>query len=436
MENLFMHAFALCILVSCSAIFAQYDLINNTVFDCLVQAPHGSNYIQVAQDIHDEFYNATQEKLTQTEAHLIRYADTKIPTLKSKFIGGGHNVLEQFISNPELNHVVHKIIEIERREAQLGRYTLVHGQYWFLQFFEDLYTHLFKTLTNIIPKDFFFLRFKNLKFNGADAFKRKLRKNRKVRRNLIKKGTPGYYAHYGNTKQNRNYLLFTNYALFNNKFGSSSARYIAKGDAENGVSTHLNEQVVFEKFGLDNYYSSFAYDLAILKNKHDQLVTNGHRKFGHPVVISFEAKMLSKVAYISWTGQRVPFHISYVKKTYSVKEALETLRTNPYSLQYISAAKGYSTTLDGDHNEFSVVLSLDGTLKPNNGIYLFSIPPVSDAKWQAYCAERDTLFARITQAIEEQTYGEICTDYWQGLIDAWYSNDFSLWEQIQDFFNI
>jgi hypothetical protein len=353
-------------------------------------------------------------KPSQTEAHFIRYAAKKLHFLRMHLWNG--NALSAFENDPVLRQVIHDIIAIEKREAQKGNYTFVHGQPWELHFFEELYTFLWQTVTGVPVKDFFFLRFKHFYFDSIAQFKNKLDKHKKKHAHYLKYGTNGYYTHSTHGHTNQNYLMFLNYALFNNQFGSSSARYIAKGDSENGISKYLWVSNMFTYLGLDEYYQQFAFELEQLKNEHRGLTQQTQQTYGHPLVISINPHMLDKVVYISWAGEKEQFGLQDGTTTQDVKYVLNLLRTDPYAL----ADESSGQYIHSDRNEFALILSLDGALKPNNGICMYSVPPVERHAWQSYCKKRDALFTRMKESILAQKYGIIDKGYWQSVLKILY----------------
>lgn len=389
-----------------SGLTAVQPFINpSTIIETLLnENPLSQNISQLAQTL----FAKHKGKLSQTEAHFIRYAEKKLDSLRMQ-IWNSTNVLSAFEKDPVLRQVMHDIITIEKREAKKGNYTFVHGQPWMLNFFEELYTFLWQAVTGVNTKDFLFLRFKNIYFGNVQQFKDKLNKHKKKHEYYLKHGTGGYYTSgiYGNT--NRNYIMFLNYALFNNQFGSSTARYIAKGDSENGISKYLQIDMIFSCLGLKDYYQQFARELEQLKNEHEKITQQKQQQYGHPLVISINPTMLNKVVYVSWTGIKEKFGLANGGKTADVKQVLDLLRTDPYALA------DFGQYIHSDHNKFSFILSLDGALKPNNGVFMYSIPPVEKQKWQAYCKKRDDLFKRIKQSILTEQCGSVDTGYWQSV---------------------
>ncbi len=378
------------------------------VYDQVFNQGHASNFNALGLGLYN-FYQRHNLPISQTEAHLIRHVQKKRDSVVPTSFGCTTNLLRAFIDDSILRQVAYDIIAIEKREAALGRYTFVHGQPWFLQFYEDLYTFLWQTVTGIAAKDFYFLRFKNLYNHNIHQ---KLAKSKKNRVAYIRKGTPGYY-----NKKDSNYLMFLNYALFNNQWGSSSARYIAKGDSENGVRKWLTTRKMFYYHGLDTYYDAFAHELELLRKKHHKLTQHKKQTYGNAFVISCEPQMVDKVVYTSWIGTKTNLWFANNTKTDRVKKIVDTLRTNPFALA--DEMSGYYH--HSDHIEFCLVLSLDGGLKPNNGVYFFNIPPVKKRVWDKYIAERDALFARIKQSIAQQEYGQVDSSYWQTVVQALYA---------------
>ncbi|MEX0849048.1 MAG: hypothetical protein WD055_02370 [Candidatus Dependentiae bacterium] len=391
--------------------FSTQSLTNpSIIIETLLNAQPYQNVDQLAQTLLTKHKN----NMSQTEAHFITYAQKKINSIRMN-VWNSVNYLTAFESDPVLRQVMHDIITIEKREAKKGNYTFVHGQPWILHFYEELYTFLWKTITKTNVQDFLFLRFKNLYFSDAQQFIDKLNKHKKKHFYYLKHGTHGYYAGGTSGKTNQNYIMFLNYALFNNQFGSSSARYMAKGDSENGISKWLKISNIFDYLGLENYYLPFKNELKQLKKNHKRLTQQKNQQYGHPLVISISPSMLNKVVYISWTGNKQQFNLANGKKTTNVKQVLDLLRTNPYAL-----ADQYSGYMNSDRNEFSMILSLDGALKPNNGIYVYSIPPVEQQKWSSFCKKRDALFTRIKQSIIAQAFGSTNTQYWQSVVKILY----------------
>ena len=390
-----------------SGLAAVQAFVNpSAIIETLLNAHPFKDIGQLAQGL----FAKHKGKLSQTEAHFIRYAEKKLNSLRMQ-VWGGANALSVFEKDPVLRQVMHDIIAIEKREAQKGNYTFVHGQPWMLNFFEELYTFLWQTVTGVNTKDFLFLRFKHFYFDSIKQFKDKLDKHKKKHEYYLKHGTGGYYACGMNGNTNRNYIMFLNYALFNNQFGSSTARYIAKGDSENGISKYLQIENMFGYLGLEHYYQQFAQELEQLRQEHEKLTQKSQQTYGHPLVISISQAMLNKIVYVSWTGKKERFGLADGGKTADVKQVLDLLRQDPYAL-----ADDYSGQyIRSDRNEFSFILSLDGALKPNNGVCMYSIPPVEKQKWQAYCKKRDALFKRIEQSILAQRYGAIDTGYWQSV---------------------
>ncbi len=410
MASLLMRIILIIALTNYSGLVAVQAFVNpSSIIEMIFNAaPQGVDKIATT------LFAKYKGNLSQTEAHFIRYATKKLNSLRMQL--GGGNALSVFETDPIVRQVMHDIIAIEKREAQKGNYTFVHGQPWELNFFEELYTFLWRTVTGSNTKDFLFLRFKHFYFDSVAQFKDKLDKHKKKREYYLKHGTGGYYAYGSYGKTNRNYIMFLNYALFNNQFGSSSARYIAKGDSENGISKYLQADMMFRYLGLDDYYQPFAYELEQLKQEHEKLTQTSQQTYGHPLVISINPKVLNKVVYVSWTGKKERFGLADGGKTADVKQVLDLLRTDPYRL-----ADDYSGQyIRSDRNEFSIILSLDGALKPNNGVCMYSIPPVEKQKWQAYCKKRDALFARIKASILSQRYGTTDAGYWQSVCKILY----------------
>lgn len=369
---------------------------------------------------HDEIYisqlarklfQANQDNLSQTEAHFIMHAHKKLESLRMDV--GCLNVLSAFEKDPVLRQTMHKMIALEKREAQKGNYTFVHGQPWVLHFFEELYTFLWQVVTQRKVDNFLFLRFKRLYFDNIQDFTTKYAKHIKNYNHYLNHGTNGYYASSYGGRTNQNYLMFLNYALFNNQFGSSSARYIAKGDSENGIGKALSIETIFSYFGLRGCYDEFASELESLKQDHEKLTQKKHQQYGHSMLISIAPTMVNKLVYVSWTGVKHKFSLADGNKTEDVKQILDILRSNPYQLSttsYISV----------DHNEFSLILSLNGALKPDNGFWVHSIPPVSQKTWDAYCKKRDALFKRIERTIQQKCMIPLTRVYWQSVIQIMY----------------
>lgn len=300
---------------------------------------------------------------TQTEYHLAAASDADYD--RDLF-----ETILPYASNPELKRMFNSLNAKAHELEKQGYATFVHGQRWEYQLSEDLFTYLWQLDSNKSAKDFMFAHVKD-PATFADRTTEEA-----IHTDAIKNGRPDGFG----AKDNRQRLLFLNYAFFGNTSdrGSSTAHYIRAND---NVNDHIriNTKDIFNYFNKNNIHEKYKTELDALQKQHQKL-TN----FGNCFLIAVPKDQVDQSILTVKPGG--------YKRTIKPSQALELLKSG----------KNKSTEKI-DQIEFCLPMtnSQYGGLNPESGIKIFDFNAVPQQEWQDYMKKRNALFSKIARDVHQ-----------------------------------
>ncbi len=313
--------------------------------------------------------------LSQTEQHITANIDALFSYLRGCENWGYRSW--QYLNNPDLLAMNMQIIIKERELNNKGYYTFIHGQRWEYHLAEQWYRFLWELRNQQPTDDYVFLHLK------PEVDQTELDKEQKIRERLLTYGRCCYDCPEGEELRQR--ILFINYALFGNitNEDSSSAHYCAKNYNHRSIQISLDNVFNFHEYSL--YYATYKQELKELEHEHKSL-----SEYGNMLLIAIPQDILKDCVYSCRSGGgKQGVYIHEVGETDDINSIMNALRTDAKKVN------------NSDQVEFSMPMTWDFTLNPNNGIKIFSFNAADQKKLAAFNKKSDALFKKIKQDIEQ-----------------------------------
>jgi len=289
--------------------------------------------------------------LSQTELVLAKHFYDKI----------WHN----YTQDPLVIDMCHHVIMKELEEQKKGRYTFVHGQPWQFNLSEEVYTTLWYELHNMPCNKYIFARFRKISLNEQE-----LQKHIALRSNMMLCGRNN--ATYNKTGET---VLCVNFGLFSNYSATNSFDYFLTSNYSRYFKFGLD--YIFKQLNVEKYYHQFEQELHDLALEHAQLTS-----YGHILIFSIASDLVDKLIYPSNGFFNKDANVLSSHNVSTVKQLIDTLRTNPLS-----------SGMDGYH--FCLVLTKDCALIPNNGLDVYEFNAVDKTAMDAFQKKKKTLMDTI-----------------------------------------
>ncbi len=277
-------------------------------------------------------------------------------------------IVPNYIDNTELTRMVNAIIAQENTLKE-NYYTFIHGQRSSYLLAEHLYTFLKQQHSNDNP-EFLYLHV-NKEVNDKKTEK-------KLRKYLLANGR--------NNDEDRQRILFVNYALFANdtNSGSNSAHYIIQNHNVGAISISFEE--IFKNNNIEHLYFKYQSRLRQLYNEYKSL-----NQYGTCILIAVPKSTIHKHLYtaVSGGGKRA-VDIKGHGYTYDIRLILKTIEESPELIK------------DTDQLEFCIPMTTDknGGLNPESGIKIFPFSAANPSALDAWYAQVHALFDEIQKDIQ------------------------------------
>ncbi len=202
----------------------------------------------------------------------------------------------------------------------------------------------------------------------------------------------------------RQHLLFMNYALFGNTDnpGSSSIYYAVDNDNAGRINIALKN--VLNYLGHKDIYNKHEKQLEELEQEHQ-----GLSKYGAMVVIGVpEDKLADCVYFTTFGGPKKKIHIEGIGETDDIKTIIATLRNNPEKIK------------DSDRLEFALTMTQDehGGLNPKSGIKVYMFDAADPEKLAVFRKKEHLLLEQIKQEIRQKKSEKSAVTASQFICDA------------------
>lgn len=289
--------------------------------------------------------------LSQTEIVLAKHFYDKI----------WHN----YMQDPLVIDMCHRIIIKEIEEQKKGRYTFVHGQQWQFDLSEDVYTTLWHELHNMPCNKYIFARFRR-----SPLSEKELEKHLALRNNMVLYGrNNASYCKAGET------ALCVNFGLFSNYSSTNTFDYFLTNSYDPYFKFGLD--YIFKQLNIKKYYHQFKQELDDLALEHARLTS-----YGHILMFSVASELVNKIIYPSQSCFDMYTHVLSSHDVSTVKQLIDSLRSNLLSSNY----EGY---------HFCLVLTKDCALIPNNGVDVYEFNAVDKAIMNAFQKKKKDLMDKI-----------------------------------------
>ncbi len=301
---------------------------------------------------------------------------SSLPTVKH--IERYRKSIAQFIDNNAfssnflsmLDRTFRKEVELEKS----GYIAFKHAQRWGYGLPEKWFTTLWAITKEKSITDFIFLHVKPLLKDNNFADETEMRER------LLTSGR--------SSTDDRQHLLFMNYALFGNtdNLGSSSVSYAA--DNSNVGSINVSLENVFNYLGHEDIYKKYEKQLQGLEQEHQ-----GLSKHGSMVVVGVpENKLADSVYFTTSGGPKKKIHIEGIGETDDIKAIIRTLRHAPEKIK------------DSDQMEFALIMTQDkhGGLNPESGIKVHLFDAADPERLAVFRKKESLLLEQIKQEIRQE----------------------------------
>ena len=286
--------------------------------------------------------------------------------------------LKNKVDSSALHEMIMYVVNVEADEQQRGNYTFVHAYPWKLHFLQDIGAEL-RSIKFGQSNKVAALRF------DSELKKSTLEKHTLLRRTLLSKGIS--FMDY-DQRLFQKYSLSLNSALFCNKDGSNTLKYLLDDDCERPVELDLEQ--MFHKLDMKPYFDRYHSEFLELQKLHHEA-----SNFGAGLVLSFTPEMLKHSVYVcNGNGRKRKVHIEGLGDTDDIQQIIDTLRKSPEKIDNL------------DNLEFVFVLTKDCALNHEvmeKGAYKTIPFNLADKqKLALYEQKRDALIVKIKSDLEDQ----------------------------------
>ncbi len=320
---------------------------------------HFSDSLQLIFLLKLNHSNQSIEYQTPTERHLWTHINQVLRR---------YSIVQKYFSEENLRHILQQINQREREFNNAGYITFFHGQQSKYTFIEEWFTKLWGLKNNRSIKEFLFAHVKQVQTGQQTT----------LRTEIVGRGE--------SLEQDRQHLLFMNYAFFNNStnLASCTANYILTNN--NYIKPSINLETAFELNGYQKIYQQFKSQLEELEREYQKLCN-----YGSLLLIAIPQEHLADCVYLARPGGDKKAITIDGQETNDINLIMHTLRTNPEKIK--------DTDL-----EFCLVMTQDnhGGMNPDSGIKIIPIRAVDPEEWKAFEAQQDALFEKIKAAIIKQ----------------------------------
>ena len=371
--------------------------LNN--FDALIKSLAGIQLLQKIMDNDASTKDIFITKLFETQKLFYPFTDlNNAPFTQTKQLLKA-NVFSNYMALktgglidyeccPELQTMIKQVIDLEAQEQAKRRYTFVHAHQWQYHFFQEIYTDLWNIIYRQSASAYRFVRFAEPPSSPWTSLEHILyiKEHEKMRWRLLDKSVKSYYA---KNKTCQFHMLFMNYGLFVNTYGSNTGNYIKINQSENPINldvTQLLQELKLEQYFHASELARLIQELKALQEEH-KLVS----QYGGGLLLSFTLEALKKAVYpVEGGGKKRTVHIQGIGETSDVQLILDTLRKAPERIQ------------DSDKMEFVCVLSHDCTLIPNNGLDIYEFNAADQDKLAEWRKKKDVLMQYIKTIVDQK----------------------------------